>query len=549
MATMNGSSSKSTQGIASHSRSEENVNQKMATEPPGILRDREKEREREREPMTAPRKMNTDIPSILPHERVFPIQIGSELFRLSGASISSDAEDNGGDSNSIRTLYIDRDPITFKDISLHLQGYHVAPRDGSHFVKLFADAQFYSLPRLISQLYEESIFISIGYRDFQIPRELFSDPGNSPNYFSLGFAVFFSSPTEVFPGLSREGLLRPPSIMPPSVPNRSADTFAELLHLLRGYPLHIKSEDHRAELLRDCKYFHLKGLEQKLIRHTITFNLSRKRSEITLRLEDVRQSGISVSDPPSPPPPEPAINAGTNHSTPPIYSTLSMTRWVNYARPFVDSQSYELILEIGDECTRLHLSSMRCEFFGDGKARISRLFEVIATKLNLPTSQPLGLLMKKGGASSQPASPGNTPISEDWVRCVLSEDTYVRLDGREWRGHGNLIEREGDSGGSNASSVIGIDEGFGEPSRKRRRMDGGVVGGLGLGGGMVGMDVGEEKESSSWVVKTGQWRLKVQGSRNGGNGKGGVECVLVAVRLDAVSGEFGRNAQRGFLGP
>jgi hypothetical protein len=50
---------------------------------PGILR----------EPLvaTAPaRKMNTDIPNILPHERVFPIQIGSELFRLSGASISSD---------------------------------------------------------------------------------------------------------------------------------------------------------------------------------------------------------------------------------------------------------------------------------------------------------------------------------------------------------------------------------------------------------------------------------------------------------------------------
>ena len=44
----------------------------------------------------------------------------------------------------MRTLYIDRDPITFKDISLHLQGYHVQPRDGSHFVKMFADAQFYS---------------------------------------------------------------------------------------------------------------------------------------------------------------------------------------------------------------------------------------------------------------------------------------------------------------------------------------------------------------------------------------------------------------------
>ena len=60
------------------------------------------------------------------------------------------AEDNGDNSNTVRTLYIDRDPVTFKDISLHLQGYHVAPRDGSHFVKLFADAQFYScrLPAL-----------------------------------------------------------------------------------------------------------------------------------------------------------------------------------------------------------------------------------------------------------------------------------------------------------------------------------------------------------------------------------------------------------------
>lgn len=30
------------------------------------------------------------IPRILPHERVFPIQIGCDLFKLSGASLSSD---------------------------------------------------------------------------------------------------------------------------------------------------------------------------------------------------------------------------------------------------------------------------------------------------------------------------------------------------------------------------------------------------------------------------------------------------------------------------
>jgi hypothetical protein len=370
------------------------------------------------------------------------------------------------------------------------------------------------VPRLISQLYEESIFISIGHRDFQIPREIFSDPGNSPNYFSLGFAVFFSTPTEVFPGLSREGLLRPPSIIPPSVPNRSADTFAEILHLLRGYPLHIKNEDHRAELLRDCRYFHLKGLEQKLIRHHISFNSARQRHEICIRLDDVRQSGVSVGWDSATPPPEPQTQGG-------------LVGWVNYARPFVDDKAYELVLEIGDECTKVHLHTMRAEFFGDGKTRISRLFEVIATKLNLPTTQPLGLLMAKGGASSQPASPGNTPISEDQVRVVIETEAFVLLDGREW--HGSPKEEDAIS---QTSSIQGGDyesprsSVSGQPPRKRKRVD---------------ISVGQEE---TWIVKTGQWRLRVQNARNG---KGGVECVLVAVKLNAVSGEQGRNAQRAFL--
>jgi hypothetical protein len=63
------------------------------------------------------------------------------------------------ESGGVRTLYIDRDPSTFRDVAQHLQGmraiipweeakehtgYHIKPTDGSHFVKLFADAQFYS---------------------------------------------------------------------------------------------------------------------------------------------------------------------------------------------------------------------------------------------------------------------------------------------------------------------------------------------------------------------------------------------------------------------
>ena len=365
----------------------------------------------------------------------------------------------------------------------------------------------------MSQLYEESIFISIGHRDFQIPREIFSDPGNSPNYFSLGFAVFFSSPTEIFPGLEREGLLRPPSILPPSVPNRSADTFAEILNLLRGYPLQIRSEEHRAELLLDCRYFHLKGLEQKVIKHHIAYNLSLQRSEITLRLEDVRQSGISITP-----------------STTPDSSPSAFLGYVSYARPFVDTKPHELILEIGDECTVLHFSpstssasnpssksslkaEVRAEFFNEGKKRVTKLFEVIATKLNLPTTQPLGLLMKNGGASSAPASPGNTAISEDLVRVIFDPEAFVSLDGKEWVGDASKIERIEDHG------VDGDDAG----SRKRKRIEGG----------------GDD----NWVIKTGQWRLRIQSGKSGK----GVECLLVAVKLDAISGERGRNKKRGFL--
>lgn len=498
------------------------------------------------------------IPHILPHERVFPIQIGSELFKLSGASLSSDApsyfsqyfqcqiraaEERGEDAAlAIHTLYIDRDPSTFNDIALHLQGYHVQPRDGTHFVRLFADAQFYSLPKLISQLYEESIFMSIGHREFQIPRDLFQHPGNSPNFFTLGFAIFFSSPDDLFPGLDRKDLIRPPSIMPPSVPHRSADTFQEILHLLRGYPVSIRDEAHRQELLRDCRYFNFKGLEQRLIPHAISHNQSRSRDEIVLRVEDILKSGISIG-------PEP-------------YPADPLAAWINYARPFVDDKPAELVLEIGGESTRLHLPAGafgiagspadpaavvmlgRAEFFRDFKTRIARLFEVISTKLSLPPmTQPLGLLPAKGGGtSSQPPTPGNTPISDDLVRVVIDYDTAITLDGRPYTYHRDSLDRHCRSSTSvsadhSAAAPMPNSAGGGGgiefpmlagPIRKRRRLNPGLS-----------PDVDDE-----WVVRTGQWRLRIQSSRAG---KCAIECVLVAVKLDAFSSEHSRNEQRGFL--
>ncbi|ETS79342.1 hypothetical protein PFICI_09195 [Pestalotiopsis fici W106-1] len=492
------------------------------------------------------------IPKILPHERVFPIQIGSELFKLSGASLSSDApsyfsqyflcqiktaEENGEEvCSAIRTLYIDRDPETFKDISLHLQGYHVAPRSGTHFVRLFADAQFYTLPKLMSQLYEESIFMSIGHREFQIPRDLFQGPGNSPNFFSLGYAIFFSTPEEIFPGLNREGLIRPPSIQPPAVRNRSADIFADLVNLLKGYPVHIRNEEHRASLLRDCRYFNFKGLEQRLIPHHISFNQARHRSEIVLRIQDILKSGISFA-------PDP-VSTPMHHGGDAAAAAATVSGWINYARPFVDDAPHELILEIGVENTKIHTHIMRAEFFGQIKARIAKLFEVIAAKLNLPpTTQPLGLLMARGGAGSQPPTPGHTALSEDLVRIAIEPDAYIELDGSVFPTHTadademppapfsshSSMGRGMSESDSPASSMSGL---FGNP-RKRRRLDITPAG-----------QAAPTASSGEWVIKKGQWRLKIQASQGG---KSAVECVLVAVRLEAYSSEQDRNAQRGFL--
>src|SRR5277367_5173632 len=88
---------------------------------------------------------------LLPVDTVFPIQIGSEVFRISCSLTSVVLIDRGNALNSdspsyftqfftvnsgenLKTLYIDRDPVIFKDIVRHLQGYLLTPRNEEHFV-------------------------------------------------------------------------------------------------------------------------------------------------------------------------------------------------------------------------------------------------------------------------------------------------------------------------------------------------------------------------------------------------------------------------------
>jgi hypothetical protein len=182
---------------------------------------------------------------------------------------------------------------------------------------------------------------------------------------------------------------------------------------------------------------------------------------------------------------------------------------------------------------------MRAEFFGDGKKRISRLFEVVANKLNLPIMQPLGLLMATGGASSQPASPGNTPLSEDQVKIDL-DTAYIILDGRDYQKSTTTEALSGVDDEavadeiSRASSVTSGSYAGPPPPRKRRRLK-----------TSLHSDAGSDSGSGIWVIRNGQWRLRVQSANNG---KSGIECVLVAVKLDAVTCEIARNEMRPFLG-
>ena len=172
--------------------------------------------------------------------------------------------------------------------SLTIAGYYVIPRDNAHYVRLYADAQFYSLPRLISQLSDSGIFVSIGGQQFQIPRDTFSGPGNSSNFFSLGFAGFLGSRDDAFPGLESKGLMRPPAVQPQTVPNRSPKVFEDLIHLSRGYPLTIRDKEHRAQLLSDCKYYGFKGLMHRIFVHSISYNAERGKSEIIMQVRTFR---------------------------------------------------------------------------------------------------------------------------------------------------------------------------------------------------------------------------------------------------------------------
>jgi len=203
-------------------------------------------------------------------------------------------------------------------------------------------------------------------------RDLFKGPGNSPNYFTLGFSVFFTHPTDVFPGLRASSLLRPPPIAPPKVEGRSARVLREIINALKGYTIHIRDETHRNELLRDVRYYNFRGLEQQLIRHNIYYNHLALKHEIAIGLSDIRPDGASFR-----PIGDSDLSQGWGWISIKEIAQDDARRpspsLVVYKRPSVEEEPRDLIIATGTEdlcvCIWPHVI-----FMGESATRLYRLF-------------------------------------------------------------------------------------------------------------------------------------------------------------------------------
>ncbi|KAG1455083.1 hypothetical protein G6F46_008302 [Rhizopus delemar] len=219
------------------------------------------------------------------NQTAFTIVVGSKSFRLSWESLKSDGPSNFfteyfNKKRNTKTVYVDRDPETFNTIVKHLRGYYIRPVNDVENQSLLSDAHFYGLKRLEKMLHEY-LFVNVGGRSFRLPWSLFGHDDKA-NLFNgpLKYAITSS------PNASNSS---------PLYIDRDPDMFQDIVHLLRGYTIDIKSEVHRENLLKDSQYYAFKQLTDKLstAKQTVAFNEG-PNSEILLQLNDVRLMNLLI---------------------------------------------------------------------------------------------------------------------------------------------------------------------------------------------------------------------------------------------------------------
>ncbi|EMG48415.1 hypothetical protein SBY92_003308 [Candida maltosa Xu316] len=270
-------------------------------------------------PIATTEEYNPQVPPILPHEKVYSIQVGYKLFRLSGLSLSSDAPSYftkffEQPDNEEKILFFDRNPLIFEKIYNHLQGYSININNDFEFVHLWSDCFYFGLKRLQKILSEQDLFANIGNQTFRIPQSLINIPGNSPNFFTINYDRLLIDNLNL---IESKNMLRPPPQTPPTVNNRSSELFHDLLEFSKGNNLIVRNDDHRQLLIREARYYRFLELEQRLIKHRLS-----PFGEIILNINDISRKGL--------------LNP----------STKEQEMALMYCRPFIKEQHRELIFQI-----------------------------------------------------------------------------------------------------------------------------------------------------------------------------------------------------------
>jgi hypothetical protein len=269
------------------------------------------------------------IPDILPHAEIYTLKIGYKTFTLSGLSLSYDGPsyftDYFNGHRMTNELFVDRNPVLFEKIYMHLQGYSVEVRNDFEYTALIIDAGFFRLEKLKNRLLQEPFHITVGGRLFKIPKELLTQKGNFPNYFSILYNNTLEDPYSHSQNLM---FARPPP-MTPHDSAKSPDILEALLDGLRGKTIEIKSEEHRRNLLEDCRYYQFIALEQKIIKYQIHKNPFTGHDEILIGLNDIKPNGLLNDTMGS------MIDANSSFTT------------IKYSRPHVDRNVYrDLIIQL-----------------------------------------------------------------------------------------------------------------------------------------------------------------------------------------------------------
>lgn len=277
-----------------------------------------------------PTPFDPNIPEILEHDRLYSIEVGSKVFRLSGASLSSDSpsyfthyfaqfEHLADEERPV--LVIDRSPKVFEYICLHLQGYHVQPDDDQMLAYLILEASYYNLKKLRELLRQADFLIRVGGELFRLPQDLFRGPGDMPNFITVQFYSLLEAPHDLE---FRKSLVRPVPAAPMKVADHSPQLFRDLITAMSTSHVEVDSECHRQQLIKEAKFYRFRGLEQKLVATRIQFNSFRSVEEIIIPVQYVAASGLVIACPQG-------------------------RQSLHYKRPYIDNVQRELIIQFDSE--------------------------------------------------------------------------------------------------------------------------------------------------------------------------------------------------------